>query len=53
MYGDRNVASAPDLTPDEEALLEEMPQLTGIGQSRRGHARFEYATDGSRRHVGE
>ena len=27
--------SAPELTADEEALLEEMPALTGVGQTRR------------------
>src|SRR5215207_3481369 len=35
MNDDFDETSEPDLTEDEEALLEEMPALTGIGQTRR------------------
>jgi xanthine dehydrogenase YagT iron-sulfur-binding subunit len=35
MNDDFDETSEPELTPDEEALLEEMPALTGVGQTRR------------------
>jgi xanthine dehydrogenase YagT iron-sulfur-binding subunit len=35
MNADVDGTSAPELTADEEALLQEMPALTGVGQSRR------------------
>ena len=35
MNDDFNEPSEPELTEDEEALLEEMPALTGVGQTRR------------------
>jgi xanthine dehydrogenase YagT iron-sulfur-binding subunit len=35
MDDDFDDTSEPELTPDEEALLEEMPTLTGVGQTRR------------------
>ena len=31
---------APELTADEQALLEEMPTLANVGQSRRTHRRW-------------
>jgi xanthine dehydrogenase YagT iron-sulfur-binding subunit len=35
MNDDFDETSEPELTADEEALLEEMPELTGVGQTRR------------------
>lgn len=35
MNDDFDETSEPELTGDEEALLEEMPELTGVGQTRR------------------
>ncbi len=35
MNDDFDDTSEPELTADEEALLEEMPALTGVGQTRR------------------
>jgi len=35
MNDDLDETSEPELTEDEEALLEEMPALTGVGQTRR------------------
>ena len=35
MNDDFDETSEPELTDDEEALLEEMPALTGVGQTRR------------------
>lgn len=35
MNDDFDETSEPELTEDEEALLEEMPELTGVGQTRR------------------
>jgi xanthine dehydrogenase YagT iron-sulfur-binding subunit len=35
MHDDFDESSEPDLTSDEEALLKELPDLTGVGQARR------------------
>lgn len=35
MNDDFDETSAPELTADEEALVKEMPELTGVGQARR------------------